>query len=97
MGRYLDILDNASFAPLSTTTLSNTSIDISIYLDKSADKGVSEQREYTDCEISEISETRAPTHPCYLCGQDRYWQRPDGGWVCGICHPVYVRSGEDRE
>lgn len=28
-----------------------------------------------------------PTKPCYVCGSDDWWQRPDGGWACGKCHP----------
>jgi hypothetical protein len=28
-----------------------------------------------------------PPVPCYCCNSDDYWQRPDGGWVCKICHP----------
>jgi hypothetical protein len=24
---------------------------------------------------------------CSNCKQQRWWQRPDGGWVCGVCHP----------
>jgi len=22
-----------------------------------------------------------------VCGSTNWWQRPDGGWVCGRCHP----------
>jgi hypothetical protein len=28
-----------------------------------------------------------PDNSCYACGSRNWWQRPDGGWVCGICHP----------
>ncbi|GAH31958.1 unnamed protein product [marine sediment metagenome] len=28
-----------------------------------------------------------PTKPCYVCGSSTWWQRPDGGWLCGRCHP----------
>ena len=28
-----------------------------------------------------------PTALCYTCGSSEYWQRSDGGWLCGICHP----------
>ncbi len=28
-----------------------------------------------------------PTKPCYVCGSNDWWQRPDGGWLCGRCHP----------
>jgi len=28
-----------------------------------------------------------PTQPCYACGSNDWWQRPDGGWVCAWCHP----------
>ena len=28
-----------------------------------------------------------PTEPCAACHGDSWWQRPDGGWVCGTCHP----------
>lgn len=30
---------------------------------------------------------RKPTKPCYVCGANDWWQRPDGGWNCGRCHP----------
>ena len=25
--------------------------------------------------------------PCYACGRVAWRQRPDGGWVCDVCHP----------
>jgi hypothetical protein len=25
--------------------------------------------------------------PCRVCGSTTWWQRTDGGWVCGRCHP----------
>jgi putative DNA primase/helicase len=25
--------------------------------------------------------------PCYACRRTAWRQRPDGGWVCGVCHP----------
>ncbi|GAI71499.1 unnamed protein product [marine sediment metagenome] len=28
-----------------------------------------------------------PSKSCYVCGSDTWWQRPDGGWLCGRCHP----------
>jgi len=28
-----------------------------------------------------------PTKPCGACGSSDWWQRPDGGWRCGRCHP----------
>lgn len=29
-----------------------------------------------------------PATICYVHGQDApTWQRPTGGWVCGVCHP----------
>ncbi len=31
--------------------------------------------------------TPHPTRPCYTCRSSRWWQRSDGGWVCGVCHP----------
>ncbi|MFC1982483.1 DUF3854 domain-containing protein [Chloroflexota bacterium] len=30
---------------------------------------------------------KKPIHPCYNCGSSNWWQRDDGGWVCGRCHP----------
>jgi len=30
---------------------------------------------------------KKPTKPCYACGLNDWWQRPDGGWNCGRCHP----------
>ncbi len=29
-----------------------------------------------------------PTRRCYSCRTLTWWRRPDGGWVCGVCHPV---------
>lgn len=26
--------------------------------------------------------------PCSACGSSAWWQRPDGGWVCNVCHPA---------
>lgn len=28
-----------------------------------------------------------PDMPCYACGNNEWWQRLDGGWTCGRCHP----------
>lgn len=28
-----------------------------------------------------------PARRCHTCRMRRWWQRPDGGWVCGVCHP----------
>lgn len=28
-----------------------------------------------------------PNKPCYVCGSNTWWQRPDGGWRCNRCHP----------
>jgi hypothetical protein len=28
-----------------------------------------------------------PAYPCNSCGTSAWWQRPDGGWACGTCHP----------
>lgn len=28
-----------------------------------------------------------PIKSCYICGSTDFWQRADGGWVCGKCHP----------
>ena len=25
---------------------------------------------------------------CRNCRGTRWWQRPDGGWLCGTCHPA---------
>lgn len=30
---------------------------------------------------------KRPTKPCYVCGSNDWWQRPDGGWNCNRCHP----------
>jgi phage/plasmid-associated DNA primase len=38
-----------------------------------------------------------PAHPCYACGSDDWWQRPDGGWVCGVCHPKPGEHDEEDE
>lgn len=28
-----------------------------------------------------------PLFKCTACGSDDCWERPDGGRVCGVCHP----------
>src|SRR4051794_10758952 len=28
-----------------------------------------------------------PSGACTICASNRWWERPTGGWVCGICHP----------
>lgn len=28
-----------------------------------------------------------PARACHNCGRQAWWQRPDGEWVCGVCHP----------
>jgi len=28
-----------------------------------------------------------PVRRCRICQTWRWWQRADGGWVCGMCHP----------
>lgn len=32
-----------------------------------------------------------PSVACTICASKRWWERPTGGWVCGICHPPPVR------
>lgn len=37
-----------------------------------------------------------PDRPCGVCGMNKWWQRKDGGWVCGGCHPKPVeKTGEE--
>ena len=43
-----------------------------------ASDGVFGISEYKRWEIGE---------PCYACGRVAWWQRPEDGWACGICHP----------
>lgn len=33
-----------------------------------------------------------PGRPCPCCGGIRFWQRPDGGWCCSVCHPAPVEG-----
>ena len=35
-------------------------------------------------------EISKPIKPCPACGSKDWWQREDGGWVCGRCHPCPV-------
>ena len=28
-----------------------------------------------------------PDKPCWNCKQNKWWQRKDGEWICGVCHP----------
>jgi len=37
-----------------------------------------------------------PTRPCYICRTNRWWQRPDGAWVCAACHPSPVHQGHEH-
>ncbi len=32
-----------------------------------------------------------PAARCYMCATLTWRQRPDGGWVCGVCHPLTPR------
>src|SRR3989344_9541064 len=32
------------------------------------------------------------TLSCTACGSSDWWQRPDGGWVCNVCHPELNQS-----
>lgn len=41
----------------------------------------------SDSSMSKLTPNTQPNTPCYACGSMDYWQRPDGGWVCSICHP----------
>jgi len=41
--------------------------------------------------------TDRPVIPCHNCKEDRWWQRPDGGWVCGRCHPNPVELAKKWE
>ncbi len=34
-----------------------------------------------------MTTTKKPTKSCYVCGSNNWWQRSDGGWCCGWCHP----------
>lgn len=36
--------------------------------------------------MSQTSSSK-PNKSCYVCGSSTWWQRPDGGWLCGRCHP----------
>lgn len=33
-----------------------------------------------------------PARHCHTCRARRWWQRPDGGWVCGVCHPPIANA-----
>ena len=35
------------------------------------------------------------TRPCYICRTNRWWRRPDGGWVCAACHPGPAHQGQE--
>ncbi len=37
-----------------------------------------------------------PPRPCYSCGARAWWERPTGGWVCGVCHPRPSVRREER-
>jgi putative DNA primase/helicase len=40
---------------------------------------------------------RKPTKPCRNCDRDAWWLRPDGEWVCGVCHPASEIRGRARQ
>ena len=35
----------------------------------------------------ENNNSEKPDRSCFVCGSSSWWQRKDGGWVCGKCHP----------
>jgi len=58
---------------------------------------VAELREHKAEIIAALSQQPTPTEPtparpCYACGGIRFWQRPDGGWVCAACHPAPIED-----
>ena len=28
-----------------------------------------------------------PKHACGTCNRKRWWKKPEGKWICGLCHP----------
>jgi hypothetical protein len=39
----------------------------------------------------------APPNACGVCGANQWWERPSGGWVCGVCHPGVQRRAPPDE
>ena len=59
-----------------------------------ARKGEIERLVRAACEPGEPPPRPAPPRPtrrCYMCNTLTWRQRPDGGWVCGVCHPLMPR------
>lgn len=50
-----------------------------------------------DTKVSELVKNKRPTKPCHACGPTNWWQRPDGEWVCGRCHPRPAAEGERED
>ena len=59
-------------------------------IDDGLTRNINPMQEWIKIDFNEhrmIDPTILPTTPCYSCKGDKFWQRPDGGWVCGTCHP----------
>ena len=59
-------------------------------------KKTNNKKEPETIKLVEYSTDR-PANPCHNCKEDRWWQRPDGGWVCGGCHPDPAKLAEEWE
>jgi hypothetical protein len=38
-------------------------------------------------QTTKLPNRNAPEGECAVCKLRMWWQRQDGGWVCGVCHP----------
>lgn len=47
---------------------------------------MTQKKEKKEMTLEPVNTTK-PDKPCWICKKDKWWQRADGGWVCGVCHP----------
>ena len=50
------------------------------------DKG-EQLRNDTCLHVRKSNVNQEPDYPCRNCGSNSWWQREDGEWICGGCHP----------
>jgi hypothetical protein len=83
-----------------TSSLSTTSTtDTETIRDDVDDELLSLEKASVNRETSESLQQnlqQTDTKKCPVCGSTNWWQRPDGEWVCGTCHPKPDENGKPR-
>jgi archaellum biogenesis ATPase FlaH len=64
-----------------------------IFGDEQKNPGAPKQESLNLAGSDAAFQDQPPSHACYSCGSYEWYQRADGGWLCGVCHPRVVRSG----